>query len=295
MKHPARHDYYFHSVYFKQRGCEKMDILQECITALKEVKNKKPLVHNITNYVTVNDCANIILAIGGSPVMADDINEVEDMVSIASALVINMGTLNSRTVESMVRAGKKANELGIPVIFDPVGVGATPYRNDTARRIMDEVRLAVIRGNMSEIKFLSGLSVKTKGVDSVADEAGGEKAAREFARKMNVVAAVTGKTDIITNGEKVFLIDNGHPLLSGVTGTGCMTTALVGTFCGAVKDYLAAACAGVMSMGLAGELAQKTLTKGEGIGSFRVRLFDIISNLNEDIIRKEGKIRIVRS
>lgn len=269
-----------------------MDIAKECAEALKAVKEKKPLVHNITNYVTVNDCANVVAAIGASPVMADDINEVEDMVSIASALVINMGTLNERTVASMILAGKKANALGIPVVFDPVGVGATPYRNRVAAILLDEVQFAVIRGNMSEIKFLSGLAVQTKGVDSVADETGGVEAAKGFAAKMNCVAAVTGKTDIITDGEKVCLIDNGHEILTGVSGTGCMTSSLVGTFCGAVEDTFIAATAGVLTMGLAGELAQKTLKEKEGIGTFRMRLFDSIFGLEAETILKEGRMKV---
>lgn len=269
-----------------------MDIIKECIKALEQVKEKKPLVHNITNYVTVNDCANIIAAIGGSPIMADEINEVEDMVSIASCLVINMGTLNETTVASMIKAGKKANELGVPVVFDPVGVGAGPYRNKIAEMLLNKIRFAVIRGNMSEIKSLSGLAVKTKGVDSVADEAGGVEAAMSFAAKMKCIAAVTGKTDIITDGKRVCLIENGHPILTGVSGTGCMTSALVGTFCGAVQDYFLAATAGVMVMGLSGELAQSTLIGTEGIGTFRIRLFDYMYSLDGETIRKEGRIKI---
>jgi hydroxyethylthiazole kinase len=269
-----------------------MDILEKCIALLEKVKKNKPLVHNITNYVTVNDCANMILAIGGSPIMADEIQEVEDMVAIASSLVLNMGTLNERTVASMIKAGKKANELNKPVIFDPVGVGAGPYRNKIAARLLTEIKFTVIRGNMSEIKSLSGLAVQTKGVDSVADAAGGLEAAKGFAAKMKCIAAVTGKTDIITDGKNVCLIENGHPMLTGVTGTGCMTTALVGTFCGAGNDYLAAASAGVLAMGLAGEIAQKMLQDQEGIGTFRIRLFDAVYRLNSEILRKGGRIQI---
>jgi hydroxyethylthiazole kinase len=269
-----------------------MEIIKECVTALQKVKEQNPLVHNITNYVTVNDCANVILAIGGSPIMADDINDVEDMVSIASCLVINMGTLNERTVASMIKAGKKANKLHKPVVFDPVGVGAGPYRNKTAEKLLKEIEFAVIRGNMSEVKFLSGLAVQTKGVDSVADEAGGIEAAKSLAADMKCVAAVTGKTDIITDGQRVCLIDNGHPILPGITGTGCMATALVGTFCGAVRDYFLAATTGVMSMGLAGELAERTLKGNEGIGTFRMRLFDSIYRLDGETMMKEGRIRI---
>lgn len=270
-----------------------MDILKECAQALECVKQKKPLVHNMTNYVTVNDCANIILALGASPIMADEINEVEEMVAIASCLVINMGTLNERTVASMLKAGKKANALGKPVVFDPVGVGAGPYRNETAQKLLNEVEFAVIRGNMSEIKFLSGMNVSTKGVDSTADETGGAEAAQAFAAKMNCVAAVTGKTDIITDSRRVAFIDNGHVLLTGVTGTGCMTTALVGAYCGAVADYFIAATAGVMTMGLAGEIAHRTLRDGEGTGTFRARLLDSVYLLDAQTVVKQGRVRYV--
>jgi hydroxyethylthiazole kinase len=255
------------------------------------VKEKKPLVHHITNYVTVNDCANIVLALGGSPVMADDLHEVEDMVSMASALVINMGTLNSCAIESMIKAGKKANSRRIPVIFDPVGVGATRLRSQTAEMLLREIKPAVIRGNMSEIKVLSGLNVAIKGVDSIADESDGEAIAISFAKKLGCVVAMTGKTDIISDGKRLCLITNGHEMLAQVTGTGCMTTSLVGTYCGATDDYFFGAAAGVMTMGLAGELAQQTLVGNEGIGSFRIKLFDYVYNMTPDHIQKGGKVQ----
>lgn len=267
-----------------------MELLKKSAESLKALKAKKPLVHHITNYVTVNDCANIVLAVGASPVMADDINEVGDMVSIASSLVLNMGTLNSRTIESIIAAGQKANELNIPVVFDPVGIGATPLRNETAERILNSVRLSVIRGNMSEIKILSGLNVEIKGVDSAADDSNGETIAIETAKRFNTVISITGKTDIISDGSRICLINNGHEMLSQVTGTGCMTTSLVGCYCGAVDDKFTAAVSGVMTMGIAGELAQKMLTSADGIGSFRVRLFDSIYNLTPETLLREGRI-----
>jgi hydroxyethylthiazole kinase len=267
-----------------------MDINQQIANILLAVKEKKPLVHHITNYLTVNDCANIVLALGGSPVMADDLQEVEDMVGIASSLVINMGTLNSRTIESMIAAGKKANSRGIPVIIDPVGVGATPLRLQTAEMLLREIKPAVIRGNMSEIKVLSGLDVAIKGVDSVADASGGEAIAQSFAKERRCVVAITGKTDIISDGTRLCQIGNGHEMLAQVTGTGCMTTSLVGTYCGATNDYFLGAVAGVMTMGLAGELAQQTLTGTEGIGSFRIKLFDYIYNISATHIQKGGKM-----
>jgi hydroxyethylthiazole kinase len=267
-----------------------MAILQKIAESHQNIKEKNPLVHHITNYVTVNDCANIVLAIGGSPVMADDIKEVEEMVSAASSLVLNIGTLNHRTIESMIAAGRMANRLDIPVILDPVGVGATTLRTDTAKKIIHEVKLAVVRGNMSEMKFLAGMDVAIKGVDSVANEEDGEKIAKKLVEKLGGIIAITGKTDIITDGKKTCLIDNGHIMLSNVTGTGCMTSSLIGTYCGAIKDIFLATIAGVMTMGLCGELAYQSLEKGEGIGTFKVKLFDKVYNLSSDIIMKEGKI-----
>ncbi len=267
-----------------------MELLQKISASLVTLKAKKPLIHHITNYVTVNDCANMTLAIGASPVMADDIDEVEEMVSFASALVLNMGTLNARTITSMIAAGKKAKIIHIPVIFDPVGVGATALRTTTAKRIIEEVRPSVIRGNMSEIKILAGLSADIKGVDSVANELDGEKVARELSQKLGCVVAITGKQDIIAQGDRICRIDNGHAILSDVTGTGCMATSLIGCFCGATEDLFAATIGGIITMGLAGELAEKSLQTGEGIGTFRTRLFDAVWFMSPESLEKGGRI-----
>lgn len=267
-----------------------MELLQKISASLLDLKTKKPLVHHITNYVTVNDCANMTLAIGASPVMADDMGEVEEMVAFASSLVLNMGTLNERTIASMIVAGKKATELGIPIIFDPVGVGATTLRTATATKILQEVCPSVIRGNMSEIKILAGLSAHIKGVDSIADELDGEKVARELSLKLGCVIVITGKEDIIAHGNRVCLIHNGHALLSQVTGTGCMATSLIGCFCGATEDLFVGAVAGIMTMGLAGESAEKSLQAGEGIGTFRTRLFDAVWRMTPESLEKGGRI-----
>lgn len=267
-----------------------MELLQKISASLVDLKNKKPLVHHITNYVTVNDCANMTLAIGASPVMADDIDEVEEMVAFASSLVLNMGTLNARTIASMIAAGKKAKKLGIPIIFDPVGVGATALRSATAKRIIEEACPSVIRGNMSEIKILAGLSADIKGVDSIADEMDGQKVAQELSQKLGCVIAITGKQDIIAQGNRVCRIDNGHAILSQVTGTGCMATSLIGCFCAATEDLFAGAVAGIMTMGLAGELAQQSLQTGEGIGTFRTRLFDAVWSMTLETLEKGGRI-----
>jgi hydroxyethylthiazole kinase len=275
-----------------------MEVNKKIINLLKELKEKNPLVHHITNYVTVNDCANITLAIGGSPVMADDIKEVCDMVTLASSLVINIGTLNSRSIDSMLAAGKRANKLKIPVVLDPVGVGATPYRTETAKRIISEVKLAVIRGNLSEIKTLYGIETKTKGVDVCESdfEDGNERAkakemAMALANKLNTVVAITGAVDLITDGKILYSVENGHNIMSKVTGTGCMCTSLIGSYLGAGDNKLIAALAGVVSMGIAGEIAYEGLDKSkDGTGTLKVKIIDAIYNLSENEVMKRSKI-----
>lgn len=262
---------------------------------LNEVRNKKPLVHNITNYVTVNDCANILLAIGASPIMADDIKEAADITKISSALVINIGTLNERTIESMIASGKKANELNIPVVFDPVGAGASEFRNSTTKRLLEEVKISVLRGNMSEIKFISGLGSTTKGVDASENDARtgndeGVDVAKNLAKKLQCTVAITGATDIISDGERVVILENGTKMLSNVTGTGCMTTALIGAFCGAGSDYFIGAVSGIISMGISGEIALDKAGK-IGTGSFHIAIIDAISNLTSNIIERMNKIK----
>ncbi|MBW9153642.1 hydroxyethylthiazole kinase [Clostridium estertheticum] len=275
-----------------------MEINNKIIKLSNDLREKTPLVHQITNYVTVNDCANITLAIGGSPVMADDINEVLEMVSLSSSLVINIGTLNSRSLESMIKAGKRANELKIPVILDPVGAGATAYRTEVCKRIVSEVKLAVIRGNLSEIKTIYGIDTVTRGVDASesfdvsSDEFTKTKEmARKFAVKFVTVVAITGEVDIITDGKTLYTTSNGHKMMSRVTGTGCMCTAVIGCYLGAGENNLIAALAGVVSMGIAGETAYERLDKKiEGSGAFRVKMIDAMYNLKGTEINKRSKI-----
>lgn len=268
-----------------------MSVKQEAAKLNTRMRNTAPLVHNITNYVTVNDCANALLAIGASPIMADDILEAADITAISSALVINIGTLNQRTIESMISAGKKANELGIPVVFDPVGAGASKLRNETTQRILKQVRITILRGNLSEISYVAGLSASTKGVDtSEADEDKDAQAvAIAAAKKFSCAVAITGAVDVITDGKRVGRISNGHPMLSKVTGTGCMTSAITGGYAGLGEDAFTAAAAGVMSMGIAGEVAFEKA--GElGTGSFHMALIDALSMLNEQIIEEMGNV-----
>lgn len=254
---------------------------------IENVREKSPIVHNITNYVTVNDCANIVLACGASPIMADDKDEVEEITSICSALNINIGTLNSRTIEAMLLAGKKANRLGHPVVLDPVGAGASDLRTKTALRLLEEVKFSVIRGNISEIKTLAGNSGTTQGVDAnVADKVTDENLdsavalAKAFSKKTGAVIAITGAIDIVCDGEKAYIIRNGHPMMAAVTGTGCQLSAMTAAFVRANKeDILGAAAAAVCTMGLAGEIAHERLSTSDGNSSYRNYIIDAVYNM----------------
>jgi hydroxyethylthiazole kinase len=263
----------------------------ELITKTREVR---PLVHHITNYVTVNDCANVTLEIGASPVMADELMEVEDIVAIASAVVLNMGTLNARTIESIIAAGKAANKKGIPVVFDPVGAGASKLRNDTAKRVINDVKLAVLRGNISEIKFVAGLQSSTKGVDaSDSDSTSSQDAgdiAKNLAKKLGCVVVISGATDAISNGERVTLVENGHVMMGNQTGTGCMCSSVIGSVCGASPTHIYdSAVAAMLAMSVAGEIAYANAGK-LGNGNFRAALHDEISKIDAKTIEKRAKV-----
>lgn len=255
---------------------------------LDAVRQRRPLVQCITNVVTVNDCANILLASGGSPTMASHILEVEEAVEGVQALVCNMGAIDK--TESMLRAGKRANALGIPVILDPVGAGGTKLRRETAKRLLEEVHFTVIRGNASEIRYLSGENTMGSGVDVCsADEITEEnltqaiKMARALARKTGSVIAISGKLDVICDGRRTLTLRNGCATMSRVTGTGCMLTALMGAFCGSCSDAFTAACSASAAMGIAGEIAEdQRLRKGTGNATFRTDLIDAIFNLTEE-------------
>lgn len=266
---------------------------------LTTISNQPPLVHSITNYVTVNDCANIVLACGGAPIMADDINEVEEIISICNALVINIGTLNERTVAAMIKAGKKANRLGRPVILDPVGAGASTLRTSTVFKLLEEVQFSVIRGNVSEIKTIDQGSGTTKGVDAdISDAVNTDNLdqmiafAKALSEKTGAVIAMTGAIDIVADSQKALVIRNGHPMMSRITGTGCMLTAVIGSYCGANPDHLLLATAAAVScIGLCGELAfEKVQTNQAGTASFRTYLIDAMSLMNAQTL--EGGIKL---
>ena len=268
---------------------------------LKNVKEQVPLVHCITNYVTVNDCANILLACGGSPIMADDEQEVEEITTVCDGLTINIGTLNSRTVESMMLAGKRANALGHPILLDPVGVGASALRTRTAIELLENVKFTAVRGNISEIKTLVLGSGNTKGVDAnVADAVTEENRKRviafagEFSRKTGAVVVITGAVDLVVGGKRAYVIRNGHPMMSKVTGTGCMLSAMMAAYLTANKGTpVQAAAAAVCAMGIAGERAyEKMLAAHGGSGSYRMFLMDEISNMNAEILDRDARYEV---
>lgn len=262
----------------------------------ENVRKLSPVVHNITNYVTVNDCANILLACGASPIMADEPLEAADITSICSGLNINIGTLNERTIKSMFISGKKANELNIPVLLDPVGAGASALRTDTAVKLLNEVKFSVIRGNASEIKTLAGESADTKGVDAGETDAINDdmvETAKKFALKTGAVVAVTGKTDIVTDGTKTFLINNGNKMMSIITGTGCQLSALMTAFAAANKDDILTACAAaVCTMGLCGEKGAGRMTSLDGNSSYRNYIIDAVYNLTGDDLERGAKYEV---
>ena len=268
---------------------------------LKNVKEQVPLVHCITNYVTVNDCANILLACGGSPIMADDEQEVEEITTVCDGLTINIGTLNSRTVKSMILAGKRANALGHPILLDPVGVGASALRTRTAIELLENVKFTAVRGNISEIKTLVLGSGNTKGVDAnVADAVTEENRKRviafagEFSRKTGAVVVITGAVDLVVGGKRAYVIRNGHPMMSKVTGTGCMLSAMMAAYLTANKGTpVQAAAAAVCAMGIAGERAyEKMLAVHGGSGSYRMFLMDEISNMNAEILDRDARYEV---
>ena len=257
----------------------------ENLLALRE---KKPLIHNITNYVLMNYTANALLAMGASPVMAHAQNEVEDMVAFAGALVLNIGTLTDDWISSMIKAGKKASQLDTPIILDPVGSGATPLRTNSAKNIISQTKIKVIRGNASEILSLRDENSKTKGVDSIhtVDEAA--EAARNLADELHTTLAITGPVDLITDGTRVLRVSNGHPLMGYVTGTGCTATATIGAFLAVDDDPLSATATALAFFGLAGEIAAETASAP---GTFMIQLLDALYTITPERLKQGCKIQ----
>lgn len=267
---------------------------------LNNVRNSCPLVHNITNYVTVNDVANVLLACGGSPIMSDEPEDVADITSICGGLNINIGTLNERSIKGMFVAGKKASELGHVILLDPVGAGASSLRTNTAVDLIKEVKFSIIRGNISEIKTLALGSGTTKGVDAdVADKVTDDNLdsavdfVKDFARRSGTVVAITGAIDLVSDGETCYVIRNGRPEMGKITGTGCQLSGMMTAFAVANKDNLCeAASAAVCTMGLAGEIAWSNMVDGDGNSTYRNRIIDAIYNMTPDILNRGAKYEI---
>ena len=257
-------------------------------STLRVLRERKPLVHQITNYVVMNETANATLALGALPVMAHAREEVEEMVTLASALVLNIGTLSPRWVDAMLAAGKAANGAGIPVVLDPVGAGATTYRTETTKRILAEVDVTVLRGNQGEVATLVGVDAEVRGVESIAGGDEAAEVARLAGRNLGVIASVTGVVDHVSDGERVLAVANGHELLSTVTGTGCMSSAITGCFLAAKREApLEAAAEALAAFGVAGEDAARA---AKGPGTFHVNLYDALAALDPEALDERARI-----
>lgn len=266
-------------------------MLNQIVNRFNQLRKSKPLIHHITNQVTINDCANITLAMGALPVMAHAREEVEEMVTMAGALVLNIGTLTPDQIEAMILAGQQANAKNIPVILDPVGVGATRLRTDSARAILHAVKVTVIKGNSAEIAILAGLQGEIKGVEAVGVTGDLAEGATRLANTYQTTVVVTGPRDLITNGQIWAYVDNGHPLMGTITGTGCMAASVIATFAAVERDPVLASLGALVCFGIAGELAaQRPETTGPA--SFKAAFFDSLYNLDEQTIRRMGRFTI---
>lgn len=268
--------------------------------SFRKLRERAPHVHCITNYVTANDCANILLACGAYPVMADFSEEAEEITAGCDALVINLGTLNDNRLSTMIRAGKQANALRLPVLLDPVGVGASAYRLKAAFRLLEEIEFSVIRGNASEIQILYKGTGSSKGVDAVKEHSGtgnnqkeASKAAKGLSGRTGAVIVLTGETDILAEKERVFYLRNGHESMCKIAGTGCMLSAVIGAFCTVFpEEPLRAAIAGAAAMGIGGEIAyEKIMERNEGTASLKIHLMDSISNMEEEVLKARVLLR----
>lgn len=264
---------------------------QDIWTDVQEIKNKSPLVHNITNFVTMEQTANTLLALGASPVMSHAIEEVEDMVEISHSLVLNIGTLSPPWIQAMMLAAQAAKRKGIPIVFDPVGCGATAYRTSSAKSLVNMGLLTAIKGNASEIAALSGDQALTKGVDSVLNPVDCIYLAKALAKKFDCIVVVTGPTDVITNGRSSVLIHNGHFLMGKVTGMGCIAAAIMGSFLAVNRDPFTACVNTMCIMGIAGEMAAQFC---HGVGTFKISFLDSIYNLSLPNIQKSLRLEVVK-
>ena len=265
-----------------------MDWGEATVKSLQRIRSTRPLIHNLTNFVVMNSTANIILAIGASPVMAHAPEEVEEMAAMASAVVLNIGTLEKSWIESMILAGKAANNQNIPVVLDPVGVGATQFRFQSARKILDEVKCAIIRGNPSEILALAGQETQTKGVDSLKGVNDIAPMIMSISRSLDSVIAVTGVEDLICDGEHCLAVSGGDAMFTRVTGTGCAASAACACFAGVESNFVAASVEALAYYGIAG---MEAAYQSKGPGSFQVQLLDALANISENTIKTSIMVR----
>jgi hydroxyethylthiazole kinase len=265
----------------------KSNLAERAGQALIELRRRRALVHNITNYVVMDFSANALLAVGASPVMAHAVEEVREMVALAGALVINIGTLSPPWIEAMFAAGHEARARGVPIVVDPVGAGATRLRTETALRLVDELRPSVVRGNASEILALGRAGGQTRGVDSTRTVEEAHATALQLATTWRICVAVTGPEDFITDGRRRFLVANGHPLMSRVTGTGCVASAITGAFLGVENDPAVAATFALAVYGVAGEMAAAPAPHP---GTFRMRLIDALDAITAEAVAEQARI-----
>lgn len=256
-------------------------------TLFEKVKLEKPVIHHLTNWVTIYDCANIVKTIGASPVMAHAREEVAQMAGIASALVLNIGTLDVDLVESMKLAAKKANKKGIPVVLDACGAGATRLRDKKCFELLDETRIDIIKGNVSEVARLSGEKTRTKGVDALEVSKDPVEIARDMAKKRSCTVVITGKEDIIADKKKLYVVKNGHPMMGNVVGTGCMASSVIAAFAAVEKDYAFASCSALVCFEIAAECAVK---RSSGPASFKENMFDCLYNLDRRALTRMQKV-----
>jgi len=256
---------------------------------LDAIRKKRPLIHHITNWVTISECANITLDTGALPVMAHAAEETPDMVSLASALVLNIGTLTPSLIDAMIAAGKRANERGIPIVLDAVGAGATPLRTGSTERLLEALSIDILKGNAGEIGVMAGAEAEVRGVESISVEGEIETLAKGLAATAGATVVVTGVVDIVTDGKRLFRVKNGHSLMGEVVGTGCMAASVIGAFAAVEKDHTLAAARALAAFGIAGEMAAG---KAAGPGTFKMRFFDAMRNLDGDILREKENVEM---
>lgn len=267
-----------------------MDIIRSMCEDLEAIRRNRPLVHSLTNFVVMNETANVILCIGALPIMSHAKEEVQEMVGVAGALVLNIGTLTPDWIDAMELAGKRANKNGIPVVLDPVGAGATKLRTDSCRRLLDKVKISVVRGNAAEVATLAGMSAEIRGVESISALGTSEVIATEFALRSGVTAAITGPVDVVSDGKRTAKISNGHVMLSKVVGTGCMSSVMVASFAAVDSDPFLAAVGGLTAFGIAGEMAASV--SGDRPGTFHAEIYNALYALNSANIRSSASVQV---